>query len=503
MKSKNIIHTRAISPSGAGGLLLLYFILYSFFTFSQNTTKLKAEIEKLKTDKALKHSILSVCVMPVKTDNVLFEFNSEISVVPASTLKIVTTGTALSMLGSDFKFETKLAYDGIFDSILGTLKGNLYIVGGGDPSLDSEYFRDTKDSLSTTDKWAAILKNKGIKKISGAIIGDASVFDDNMISPQWIWSDMGNYFGAGACGLTYHDNKYSVFLKSGEAGSKTTIIKTKPNIDGMQLINSVTANGKTDSAFIYGAPYSNYRTMEGTIPANKNNYEVEGSIPDPALFCAKSLTISLKNIGIAISEKPTTVRQLKEVNKYASPNKITLYKHYSPTLEKIVYWTNLKSLNLYAEHLLKYIAYKNNGIGKEQEGSDIIKNFWKKKGIDISGFYMYDGSGLSRANVITTKTQTQILRLMAKDKNYKAFYNSLPVAGKSGSLGSLCEGTCAENNLCAKSGYITMARGYAGYVKNKKGDMLCFSVLANNYECSSTEMKKKLEKILVAIAESD
>jgi serine-type D-Ala-D-Ala carboxypeptidase/endopeptidase (penicillin-binding protein 4) len=90
---------------------------------------------------------------------------------------------------------------------------------------------------------------------------------------------------------------------------------------------------------------------------------------------------------------------------------------------------------------------------------------------------------------------------MAKDKNFKAFYNSLPVAGKSGSLGSLCEGTFAENNLCAKSGYITMARGYAGYVKNKKGEMLCFSLLANNYECSPTEMKRKLEKLLVAIAE--
>jgi D-alanyl-D-alanine carboxypeptidase/D-alanyl-D-alanine-endopeptidase (penicillin-binding protein 4) len=501
MKSKILKQTLSSPPLGVGSLLL-FFILSHLISFSQNTAKLKAEVEKLKSDKALKHAILSVCVMPIKTDNILFEYNSEVSVVPASTLKIVTTGAALAMLGSDFKFETKLQYDGVFDSILGTLKGNLYIIGGADPSLDSEYFRDAKDSLSTTDKWAAILKKKGIKKITGAIIGDASIFEDNMVPPQWIWSDMGNYFGAGACGLTYHDNKYSLFLKSGETGSNTIILKTKPNIDGMQMINSVIASGKTDSAFIYGAPYSYYRIIEGTIPANKSNYEVEGSIPDPALFCAQSLQTSLKNIGITVSEKPITVRQLKETNKYTFVNKTNLYTHYSPTLEKIIYWTNLKSLNLYAEHLLKYIAYKNNGIGKEQEGTDIVKTFWKKKGVDISGFYMYDGSGLSRANVITTKTQTQILRMMSKDKNYKAFYNSLPVAGKSGSLGSLCEGTCAENNLCAKSGYINMARGYAGYVKNKKGEMLCFSVLANNYECSPTEMKKKLEKILVAIAES-
>lgn len=501
MKKKIFKRTKSISPLGVRGLTLLLFFHLS--SFSQNVSKLNAEIEKLKTDKALKHATWSICVTSTKNDNILAEYNSHVSVVPASTLKIVTTGAALSILGSDFKFQTQLQYDGVFDSITGTLKGNLYIVGGGDPSLDSEYFRDKKDSLSTTDKWAVILKNKGIKKITGAIIGDASIFEDNLIPSQWIWSDIGNYFGAGACGLSYHDNKYSLYLKSGAAGNKTIVMKTSPEIEGLQMINHVIANGRTDSAYIYGAPYSFYRTMEGSIPPNKNNYEVEGAVPDPALFCAQALTRSLKAIGVSVSEKANTVRSLKENNKYTASDKNTLYTHYSPTLEKIVYWTNLKSLNLYAEHLLKYVAYKKKGIGREQDGIEIITNFWKNKGADMGGFVMYDGSGLSRANLITTKTQTQILRIMTKEKTFKAFFNSLPVAGKSGSLGSLCEGTCAENNLCAKSGYITLARGYTGYVKNKKGEMLCFSLLANNYECTPTEMKLKLERLLVAVAESE
>ncbi len=484
-------------------ITFLIFFLFQSNAFSQNVSKLLTEIERLKTDKALKHATWSICVTSAKNENVIAEYNSQVSVVPASTLKIITTGAALSILGSDFKFQTKLQYDGVFDSISGTLNGNLYIVGGGDPSLDSEYFRDKKDSLSTTDKWALILKNKGVKKITGAIIGDASVFEDNMVPSQWIWSDIGNYFGAAACGLTYHDNKYSLYLRSGEAGTKTTITKIIPAIEGLQIVNNVIANGRTDSAYIYGAPYSLYRTIEGSIPPNKNYYEVEGSVPDPALFCAQALTRSLKAIDISVSEKANTVRSLRENNKYTESNKYTFYTHYSPTLEKIVYWTNLKSLNLYAEHLLKYISYKKKGIGREQDGIEIITNFWKNKGVDMGGFTMYDGSGLSRANIITTKTEVQILRLMTKEKYFKAFYNSLPVAGKSGSLGSLCEGTIAENNLCAKSGYITLARGYAGYVKNKKGEMLCFSLLANNYECSPTEMKLKLEKLLVAIAESE
>ena len=482
-------------------LILFLFLSPLIFSYSQSISKLSIEIEKLKTDEALKHAVWSIYVMPVKKDTILAEYNSNISLVPASTLKIVTTGAALSILGGDFKFETKLQYDGVFDTLTGIIKGNLYIVGGGDPTLESEYFKDNKDSLSTTDKWAELLKKKGIKKIEGAIIGDADIFDDNMIPAQWIWADIGNYFGAGASGLSYHDNKYTLYLKSGAIGSKTLITKTKPEIDGLQMVNNVSSGGNDDNAFIYGAPYSYYREIQGTIPANKNNYEVDGSIPDPALFCAQSLEKSLNEIGIKTTKKPTTTRVLRETNEYIFSNKYILYKHYSPTLNEIIYWTNFKSNNLYAEHLLKYIAYNKDGIGRENEGTEIITAFWKNKGVDVNGFFMNDGCGLSRSNVITTKTEVQILRLMAKDKNFNSYYKSFPIAGKKGPLNNFCEGTSAKDNLCAKSGYITRARGYAGYVKNKKGEMLCFSLLANNYECSPPEMKKKLEKLMIAIAE--
>lgn len=482
--------------------ICVFMILHSNVVFSQkSTSKLYQEIKKLEADNTLLHGTWSLCVMPVSKDTIIAEHNSVTSVIPASTLKIVTTATALSVLGKDFRFETKLQYDGILDTTTGTLKGNLYITGGGDPTLESAYFKDKDDTLSTTDKWANYLKQKGIKKIEGAIIGDESIFEDNALPPQWVWADIGNYFGAGACGLSYADNKYRIYLKSEATGTITSIVKTEPLVESLQFTNTITAGGNGDNAFIYGAPYSYYRKLQGTIPANKNNYDIEGSLPDPALFCAQSLQKSLNAIGVIVTQKSTTVRVLKEFGTYADTPKKTVFTNYSPPLSDIVYWTNLKSNNLYAEHLLKYIAYKEKGLGQTIEGTEIVTNYWQRKGVDVSGFFMNDGSGLSRSNVITTKTQVEILRLMAKDKNFKSFYDSFPVAGKSGSLGSLCEGTFAENNLRAKSGYITRARGYSGYVKNKKGELLCFSVLANNYECSPSEMKKKLEKILVAIAE--
>jgi len=490
----------------------LFFLFLTLSSYSQYS-RLRTEIEKLKKDPDLRHASWSVYVTNQKSDTAVAEYNSNLSLIPASTLKIVTTGAALSILGNDFVFQTKIQYDGIFDSVTGTIKGNLYILGGGDPSLESEYFKDKKDSMPTLEKWAVILRSKGVKKIDGLVIGDAGIFEDNMTPGQWIWSDMGNYFGAGACGLTYHDNKYTAFFKSGAAGTNTTITKLEPAIEGLNIINHVTAGGNDDNAFIYGSSYSYYRTAQGTIPANKNNYEVDGSIPDPALYCAQVFEEALKKMHISVG-KATTIRaelENQENEKQASAKNIeydplkrkTLYTHNSPPLEKIVYWTNLKSNNLFAEHLLKYICYTKTGFGSETKGTEIVTEFWKNKGVDVSGFFMNDGCGLARANVITTKTEGQILRLISKDKTYNAFYNSLPVAGRSGSLAGLCEGTCAENNMHAKSGYITRARGYAGYVKNKKGELLCFSLLANNYECSPTEMKNKLEKILVAIAESE
>lgn len=479
--------------------ILIGSLFISFTSYSQSLNK---EIEHLKKDEALKHATWSVYVVNSKNDSVIADYNGHVSLVPASTLKIVTTSAALGMLGSDYVFKTQLQYDGVLDTISGLLKGNIYIIGGGDPTLESVYFKDKKDTLSTIEKWAMILKAKGIKKITGSIIGDGDIFEDNPIPSQWIWGDVGNYFGAGACGLSYHDNKYIVNFKSGSSGSQTTINNIRPPVKDLQFINEVKAGGNDDSAFIYGAPYSLYRKAEGTIPPNKKNYEVEGSLPDPVLACAQALENALKKTGVSITEKATTTKRLKENGTYKTTAKKNLYAYYSPTLDKIIYWTNLKSINLYAEHLLKFISYKKTGFGTEAKGIDLVMGYWKDRGVDVGGFTMTDGCGLSRGNVITTKTETQILVKMTKDKNFDAFYKSLPIAGKSGSLGGLCDGTFAENNLRAKSGYINMARGYTGYVKNRKGDLLCFSVLANNYECSPTEMKRKLERLLIAIAET-
>lgn len=511
------------------GLVLLISGFYGPQVFCQAPlpgNKLQAQLIILQQDPDLAHASWSLCVMDVKKKLVVAEHNSHLSLIPASIHKIITTATALAVLKRDFKYETHLEYDGVFDTLTGTLKGNLYIKGSGDPSLASEVFKKKSDTVPLTDQWAKILSEKGIKKIEGGVIGDAVVFEDEMVPYSWIWGDMGNYYGAGACGLNFKDNKFALHFKSGTKNGDSTSIKSiSPQIPGIKVINQTFTRGYTDNAYIYGSPYSLVRYVKGTIPANKDNYEIEGSQPDPPLFCAQSLENSLRNLGISVTKKATTYRNFlpsaEESSALTSDTLIVisdsnacvvnknksrkiLYTHTSHTIDRIVAQTNIQSNNLFAETLLKTIAWKKNQVGDDQTGIEIVTNYWKSKGVDLKGFYMADGSGLSRFNLINTKQLSEILRTITQDSVlYNRFYNSLPVAGKSGSLGRLCKGTLAENNLRAKSGYMTRVRSYAGYVTNKSGNLLSFAIIVNNYDCTPTVMKDKLEKLMIAIAELD
>lgn len=485
-------------------IITLFYTCCVGFVFAQDIIpqgKMYSAIESFKNDPDIMHSSWAVNVVKVADGKELLAVNSKQSLVPASALKILTTGAALSILGVDFCYETRIEYDGEIDTVNGVLKGNIYITGSGDPTLGSELFKGKNDSLTVTEAWAATIKNKGIKKITGSIIADASVFEEDMLPPTWIWSDMGNYYGAGACGLNFMDNKYTVYFNSGDNGSLTKVVKIFPEIPGIEFVNNVKSGGSSDNAFIYGSPYSYYRIAKGTIPPNKNNYDVDGSMPDPSFFCAYNFKEALTKIGIEVFGEATTVRILNEKNKIKPGLKKTLHVYCSPSLDKIVYYTNFKSNNVYAESILKTLAVKKGFSGTTNSGTEVVKNFWKSKGVDIGGLYMADGSGLSRFNTVTVQLQVEVLRKLANEPYFEVFNKSLPVAGKSGSLSSMCKGSFAENNLRAKSGYITRVRAYSGYVKNKKGEELAFSIIVNNYDCPAGDMKFKMEKLMELIPE--
>jgi serine-type D-Ala-D-Ala carboxypeptidase/endopeptidase (penicillin-binding protein 4) len=450
------------------------FLLATALVFSfQNTAVLKERLEVLAKDPEFSHGMLSFHLCNAKGDSQIISLNGGKGMVPASALKAITTATALEILKPDFTFKTEVGVQGKINAAQGSLDGNLIIRGGGDPGLVSKHFGGTAFMLEWVDK----LKKAGIKEIKGSVIGDASLFGEEITPSTWIWGDMGNYYGASPSGLNFCDNSFTVFYTTGESGSKARISKIKPAVPEMKLESHVTASGFSDQAFIYGGPFEKTRKVFGTIPAGKTDYEVEGSLPDPAFYCAWFLDSLLRAEGIKISGQPKSFYVRSSDSLKISQ---TLFVHQSPSLQQYVNLTNKKSNNLFAECIFRTLSAQGKAIPSISASGQMVKNHWAGKGIDMNGFYMNDGSGLSRWNSLTAEQFCRILGKMTTSPHFGAFQNSL-VSG--------------YGNLYYKSGYISRVRSYVGY--RKQGNKIqTFSLIVNNYDCSPKMAREKLEWLL-------
>lgn len=483
--------------------LLFLSVLYAFTadhsSEQSRNSPLKNALSDFSKDEALNNSSWGFYAVDTRTGKTIISHNPDLALIPASTQKVVTTLTALSMLGSDYQFETLLQYDGNIEK--GSLKGNLYIKGLGDPMLGAKMADDTLALDLIFAKWLREIKATGITTIEGNIIADGSWFDDQLIPPKWMWEDMGNYYGAGAHALSVHENLYSVFFQPGNReGTPATVANTDPAVPGMTFHNDVTTGprGSGDKVYIYGSPYSNQRWLTGTVPLGENNFEVKGSLPDPGYFLAATFANFLQQNNIALKGSAYTHR-----NTPANENKDTrviISRHQSPRLEVIAARTNFNSVNTYAENFIKTLGRVFKDEGTFSAGSEVITEFWEEKGLDTRGLRIHDGSGLSPYNNITVRQLTGMLVFAAQDE---ALYNSLikgfPVAGRSGSLAGMFTGTSSQGVLSAKSGFLGNVRAYTGYTRSQEGHVIAFTIIVNNYSGTPIQMRRKMEKVMDAL----
>jgi D-alanyl-D-alanine carboxypeptidase/D-alanyl-D-alanine-endopeptidase (penicillin-binding protein 4) len=456
--------------------------------------KLKKELSVMSEDPLFKYGQIGFSLRSAN-GKIIHQYNGDKSLIPASNLKLVTTATALKVLGSSYQFETQLIYDGVLKN--GILTGNIYIEGSGDPTLGSGRISGNLNLDELLDLWHVKIKEAGITKVNGSIISINSIFDKNSIPDGWIWTDIGNYYGAGASGININENLYKLIFKPGKVGEGTQVLRTEPNIPGIQFDNQVkTATaGSGDNAYIYGAPFSTYRLLTGTIPAGVSEFEIKGSISDPSYLCSYLLYQTLVKNGVAVSQIPETNN-----NSFApdANSKQVIYIHKSPEVKEIIKATNFYSINLYAEALLKMVAVKSGIKGDTKSGVKSLIGYWKSNGIDVDGMFLNDGSGLSPQTGIRPSQMTSILNFMVNDSNFVA---SLPVAGESGTLWKFCKGTKAEKKIVGKSGTLSKVICYSGYVKCKNGSLNSFSVFINNYNGANSLVTSRLEKLMVLLTE--
>jgi len=436
-----------------------------------------------------KSANISILVKDLKKGKTVYDFRPNNVAVPASTLKLVTTATALELLGPDYQFQTKLEIDGKIseDSIL---TGNLYVFGTGDPTLGSSKIGN-KNFL---DDWVKAVKKAGIKQIQGNIIADASAYDREGVNPKWLWEDLGNYYASGTYGLSYKDDRFEMQLSSGEVGTVPQIVKVTPFISDLIFTNYLkTTTISFDSASINGAPYSNERRLIGELPANRENVVLNGDIPRPGLvlvrdFAEKLRLNDVQVTGFAVDEVPFAKRTV-------------IYTHFSPSLSEIIRETNHSSNNQFAEHIFRHLAWKTNGnMASSRDAVAVIKNFWFSRGLPTNELVMYDGSGLSPQDAISANFLVELLRYMDQSVYRDVFRASLPVAGINGTLRNFLKGSTLEGKVQAKSGSMNRVKCYAGYIQNRKKNYV-FAILVNNYNSnSSAETTKKIEEFLLKIA---
>lgn len=483
----------------------LVFIIFSLLSLAIQAQQTAQQlIDHWANSTYFKYASVGVSVIDIENGEEIGRWNAEKSLIPASNLKIVTTATALALLGADYRFETQLAYDGYIDAE-GVLNGNIYIIGSGDPSLGSPNMEAAETMDSVIRQFRLAIQQAGIRKITGRIIGDDRVFTSAATGSNWQWLDLGNYYGCGAFGLNMHENLYFLRFKQQSAlGATPPVASTEPFIPGLQFTNEIisAAKGSGDNAYIYSAPYSSQCHLRGTIPVGSGLFTIKGAIPDPPSFVAWKLANALeKEVGI-VSLKPSV--SLRKLSREAWPKSrlSAIYTYKSPPLSAIVKRTNMQSVNLFAEALLRAIGVKHGQKGDVETGLKAIEQYWSSRGVDFEGVQLYDGSGMAPRNVIPARSLAQLLRAVYKNNHLRAdFMNSLPLAGRSGSLRNRLKNTRAEGRLRAKSGSLEQVRAYSGYVPTRSGKWLSFSILINNYQGKSGSVNKKMMALMKGLAE--
>jgi len=447
---------------------------------------LSERIDEALKDPNLNHGLQAVVVRSLKTGRTLYERNADLAMIPASNMKLLVSAAALDLLGPDFTFRTSLLGSGPIDK-RGVLRGDVVLVGGGDPVLETKDLTDL----------AKQLKARGVRKIAGGVVVDDSMFDDERLGWAWTWGDLPYYYSAEISALNLNRNVVQVWVYPGKTPGAPAVVACEPPTSYVEIENSATT-GEPDSE----------KTIRVSRRLGQNVIRVDGSIPvgtkvtgceeaitvrEPALYAGHVFRNELSKLGIVV---------LGGVRPGRSPaDAAVLCTHTSPTLANILAMLNKPSDNLIAEVLLKTLGAVVKQKGTSAAGAEVAKEFLNRIGLDLTGINIADGSGLSRLNYVTARNVVDLLTHMYNHKHAQVFIDSLPVAGVDGTLRSRMKGTAAEKNVRAKTGYVSKVSSLSGYLTTKSGEPLVFSILMNHHLCSNGPAVAAQNRICELLAE--
>ena len=470
-------------------------LMFCLIPFASCATPAQRSLKALTENPAILGAHSGVAVKSLTDDAYIFRSNDEKFFIPASNMKLFTTAAGLVLLGPEFRYTTSLYADGEIRD--GLLDGNLLIRGVGDPTLSGRFHAGGAAEIFSD--WAQALLRLGIRAIRGDIIGDGSLFDEAYLGAGWAWDDDLYCYSAEISALSINDNCIAISVRPGATTEELPSITIDDDSGYVTIRNrAVTTSSKEGTSLrLSREPASNLLTISGEIPANKDGERFFVTIHNPALFAAAHLKRVLQSKGIAVGGTITDRRMSSGPIVYGSMKIVASYT--SPPLRDVISKINKTSRNLDAELLFRTLGNSFRSDGSAQAAAEVLNGALEKMLVPPDSVVVYDGSGLSRMNLVTPTALLALLEYMYRHEHFTYFLDSLPIAGVDGTLKDRMRNTPAEGRVVAKTGSMTHVLNLSGYVRSREGRMYAFSIMTNNYTGPVEALKRVQDSALVSL----
>lgn len=449
----------------------------------ERQVSLAEHCERILSNPGLKGGFQGVSIVSLRDGRTLYARNEDALLLPASSQKLFTAAAALDALGPDWRYVTRVLRAGTVDPD-GTLQGDLYLQGSGDPLLET----------ADLDALAQAVKRAGIRRVRGWVFGDGGRFDRQRYGAGWEWDDMPFYYAAPVSGLNINKNLVRVEVKPGmRVGDPVQVVVEPETMRVLVSVRARTGERGTSSTLAIGRETGrSVITVEGTLaidsqPGAQTSQAV--TVEEPALYAADLFLRRLAVAGVVVEglsgEGETPIGGAE------------IARHESHPLSVLLARLNKPSDNLVAECLLKSLAAERIGQGSWSVGRRLVTEWLIGIGLPSYGFRIADGSGLSRHNYLSARSMTRLLTVMSRHPHGRAFTDSLPIAGVDGTLRNRMKETPAVGNCRAKTGTMSSVSSLCGYVVTKQGETLAFAILMNNHP--SNEQARIVQDRIVAL----
>jgi D-alanyl-D-alanine carboxypeptidase/D-alanyl-D-alanine-endopeptidase (penicillin-binding protein 4) len=458
--------------------------------------RLRQNLDAIFNSPAAAHAQWAISVFSLRTAETLYRLDGARFMIPASGQKLLTSAAAAEGLGWDYRFTTRVLSTAP-PGPDGRIDGDLIIVGSGDPSINPRH----PDRWRVFDDWALTLESKGVKTISGRLVGDDNAFAEPGWGFGWSWDDLHLGYGAEPSALQYHENQVAVIVGPGMAAGSAAIVASSPFGGDLVIDHSVTtvASGEQTALSMRRMPGTPYLTVRGQIAEASAPVTLLASVANPTRFYLEGVREAFARHGIQIEAGVVDIDDVR--SPVARDSLVELVIDRSPPLSELVDVTLKWSRNIYAESLLLALALHSQPATSEA-ALPRLRATLRKWGIAPESYLARDGSGLSRYDYVTADALIGLLTHMWMDPAHaENFAATLPVSGRSGTLANRMKGTPAEGRVRAKTGTMSNVRSLCGYVTTHEGEPLAFAMLANDFQIAAGEIEAFMDRALQTLVQ--